>query len=207
LNSVIADKEVMALQNQMNAIHKKSFGNLIPDLQVSKSLKNIVYATAGIAVVMAITALFLVNGLGSGSADKLYAQYYKPASINMSFRSSGDRLNNDIRSAMTFYDNKKYTEAIQLFEKILKEDNSRIGLNLYSGIAHMEIKQYADANARFKTIIDQKANPFIESAEWYLGLSYLKTNDKDKAKEVFANLAGGGVYYKKDARRILKELK
>jgi len=204
LNVVIADKELIALQQQMNAIHRRTYGSIIRGLHVSKSVRNIVSMTAGIAAVFTIVAVILVKTLSISSSDKIYAQYYKPASINMSFRSSGNVQDNDIRSAMTLYDSKKYDAAIQLFEKILKEDDSRIGLNLYSGISHMEINQYAEANARFKKIIDQKSNAFIESAQWYLGLCYLRTNDKEKAKEVFAGIAHSGGYYKKDAGRILK---
>ena len=70
----------------------------------------------------------------------------------------------------------------------------------------MEIKQYDEANKNFKRIIDHKANAFIESAEWYLGLCYLMTNDNLKAREVFEDIASSDGYYKKEARRILKKI-
>lgn len=205
LNSVIIDKDTIALQNQLNSIHKRAYGSIIPSFHVSKSARAVLYTSACIAVTLVLSVLFLTKNLNN-SPDKLYARYYKPADISMSFRSSGSVLNNDLRSAMSLYDNRKYNEAINLFEKILKEDASRVGLNLYSGISHMEIKQYAEANASFKKVIDQKANAFVESATWYLGLCYLKTNDKDKAKEIFAGIANSGGYYKKDAKNILKSL-
>jgi tetratricopeptide (TPR) repeat protein len=206
LNTVIADKDTLALQKQMNNIHRKIYGQIIPDFNVAKSMKNALYISVGVVAVLAISAIFIVKNYSTSSTQNIYAQYYKPAAISMSFRSSGDVLNNDLRSAMTLYDNKKYEGAIQIFENILKEDDSRIGLNLYSGISHMEIKQYAEANAQFKRIIDQKANSFVESAQWYMALCYLKTDKKDKAKEIFAGIANNGVYYKKDARRILKRM-
>jgi tetratricopeptide (TPR) repeat protein len=107
---------------------------------------------------------------------------------------------------MTLYENKDYADAIQLFEKVLAEDNSRVGLNLYSGISHMEIEEYAEANNSFKKIINHKANAFIESAEWYLGLCYLKTNENDKAAIVFEDIVERDGYFKKDARKIIKKL-
>jgi tetratricopeptide (TPR) repeat protein len=204
LNIAIADKELIALQQQMNVIHRKTYGNIIPGFHVSKTLRNMVAVASGVAAVMTIVAVILVKNLSISSSDHIYAQYFQPASINMSLRSTGNVQDNDLRSAMTLYDSKKYDAAIQLFEKILKQDDSRIGLNLYSGISYMEIKQYAEANARFRKIIDQKSNAFIESAQWYLGLCYLKTHDNDKAKDVFSGIANGEGYYKKDARRILK---
>jgi tetratricopeptide (TPR) repeat protein len=206
LNTVIADQESIALQRQMNNIHKKIYGNIIPDLNFSRSFKNILSLATGIAAVVAISAVIIIKSMSVNTTDKIYTEYFKPADMSMSFRSSGEVFNNDLRSAMTLYDNQKYVDAIQLFEKILKEDGSRIGLNLYSGISHMEINQYSEANERFKRIIDQKANTFVESAQWYLGLCYLRTNEIDKAKEIFAGISKTGIYYKKDARSILKRM-
>ena len=125
----------------------------------------------------------------------------------MSFRTAENVVDNDLRSAMILYEQKEYTKAIELFENILKADESRIGLNLYTGISHMEIKEYAEANKNFKKIIDHKANAFIESAEWYLGLCYLMTDDTVKAEEIFVDIAGKNGYYRKEAKRILKMLK
>jgi TolA-binding protein len=71
----------------------------------------------------------------------------------------------------------------------------------------MEINEYAKANENFKRIIDHKANAFIESAEWYLGLCYLKTGDINKATEIFQTIAVSEGYYKKEARKVLKRIK
>jgi tetratricopeptide (TPR) repeat protein len=205
LNSVILDKDSIELQNQLNNIHKRVYGSIIPSFQVSKPARNILITSVCI-LLAAVFSYVILNKNLNNTSEKLYARYYKPADISMSFRSSGNVLNNDLRSAMSLYDSKKYNAAINLFEKILNEDASRVGLNLYSGISYMEIKQYAEANARFKKVIDQKSNAFVESATWYLGLCYLKTNEKEKARKVFAGIAGAGGYYKNDARHILKSL-
>ena len=70
----------------------------------------------------------------------------------------------------------------------------------------MEIEEYTKANESFNKIIDHKANAFIESAEWYLGLCYLKTNENQKAFEVFGEIVERDGYFKKDARKIIKKL-
>jgi tetratricopeptide (TPR) repeat protein len=125
----------------------------------------------------------------------------------MSFRSAADQVDNDLRSAMVHYENKEYTKAIALFEKVLNQDNSRIGLNLYSGISNMEIQEYEKANENFQKIIDHSTNAFVESAEWYLGLCYLKTEEMNKAKSVFSDIANREGYFRKDARKVLRKIK
>jgi tetratricopeptide (TPR) repeat protein len=207
LSIAIADWKTTALQTQLDTIHKRLNGNKVSIFKISGTYRNIIYISSAIAASIAISFLAFSKSLNTHlSISELYAQYYKPAEISMSFRSTGKNMNNDLRSAMMLYENQKYVDAIQLFEKILKEDSSRIGLNLYSGISHMEIKQYNEANQKFKKIIDHKANAYIESAEWYLGLCYLMINKEEKAGKIFANIANNGSYYKKDARRILKKM-
>ncbi len=206
LHAAIADKETLALKEQLDFIHEQVYKPWT--VKISKSsMKKAMVIVSGIAVAAVLFAMVLVLLKNNTSTTDLYAQYFKPAEIGMSFRTSGKAVSNDLRSAMMLYESKRFDEAIDMFEKILEKDNSRIGLNLYSGISHMEVKQYDEANIRFEKIIDHKANAFIESAEWYLGLCYLMKKEKAKATEMFADIADKKGYYSKDAKKILNKLK
>jgi TolA-binding protein len=71
----------------------------------------------------------------------------------------------------------------------------------------MEVKQYDEANIRFKKIIDHKTNAFIESAEWYLGLCYLLKEDEEMAIEIFTEISNNKGFYSKESKKILRKLK
>jgi tetratricopeptide (TPR) repeat protein len=208
VQKMLAEKEVLDLETELDAIYKQTYQpwrksiSTIPK-NIKNSLNKYTIVAASIAVLI-ITSLIFIGRSSSSNAD-IYNAYFQPADISMSFR-AGTGIDSDLRAAMTFYENKEYTKAIQLFEQVLAEDNSRIGLNLYSGISHMEIDEYAEANKSFKKVIDHKANAFIESAEWYLGLCYLKTDDNDRAIMVFEQIVDRDGYFKKDARKIIKKL-
>ncbi len=185
----------------------KTYRPWIKTIDIPNLKKKSLYAISGVAAILIVLSVLVPRVLKrSESSATLYAQYYQPADINMSFRTAEDIVDSDLRLAMLHYENREFTKAIVLFEKILETDNSRIGLNLYSGISQMEIKQYAEANKSFKRIIDHQANAFIESAEWYLGLCYLMTDENEKAREVFNSIASSDGYYRKEARRILKKM-
>jgi tetratricopeptide (TPR) repeat protein len=206
--SAIADTEIVDLQNQLDTIHKQSYKPWTRAKHLSGNPKKILYALGGIAATVVILMFVWVNSVkNNASTADLFAQYYQPAEINMSFRTAEDIVDRDLRSAMVFYETRNYRQAIQLFEKILEGDQSRIGLNLYSGISNMEISEYAKANENFRRIIDHKANAFIESAEWYLGLCYLKTGDVTKAIEIFQAIADSDGYYRKEAKKVLNRIK
>ena len=76
---------------------------------------------------------------------------------------------------------------------------------VYEGISYMELEQFDRANGQFALIIQDQTNAFVESAEWYLGLCYLKT-DRSKALRTFEQIEKRKGYYSDDARRILRKI-
>ncbi len=156
-------------------------------------------------IIGSLLVLFLRNK--SYSNEEIYAMYYRPYEATMNFRSADANINSDLRTAMKYYENKDFRNALVLFEKILNDDSSRIGLNLYSGISHMEVKEYNDANSNFQKIIDDKYSLYIEQAEWYLGFCYLMTDNTDKAKRQFKQIAGQNGFYTDRAIEILNKMK
>lgn len=206
LHKAIADKEAFALEEQLNLIHDQVYKPWTVKLSKS-SMKKAMVIVSGIAVSLALVAVLLISQKNNTSTTDLYAQYFEPAEIGMSFRTSGNAVSNDLKTAMMLYESKRFDEAIKMFEEILKNDNSRIGLNLYSGISHMEVKEYDEANIRFRKIIDHKTNAFIESAEWYLGLCYLLKDDEEMAIQIFTEISNGKGFYSKESKKILKKLK
>lgn len=202
INTTIADKETMELNEQLNAIHAELFE---PQFESRKRSFRAIGMAVGAATLMLFGILFTKTQFNS--SDNISDKYYKPLETNLNYRSaSNDNISNELKLAMNFYENRDYAKAIVHFENILVTDESKVGLNLYSGISHLEIKEYAEANKRFIKVIDHKENAFYESALWYLGLSYTMTNDNEKAKEIFFALSQKDGYYKKDARKIMKQL-
>ena len=209
LHAMIADTEVIQLKQQLDTIYAEQYTPWLRTIsaKASKNRKLILRVTA-LAASLAIifgSITTLVNSEQTG--QQLFDDYYTSAEISMSFRSAADQIDVDLRNAMQLYENNQYSEAIVLFEKVLQEDNSRIGLNLYAGISNLEIEQYDKANKNFQSIIDKKPNAFVESAEWYLALAYLRTDEMDKAREVLTGIVNRDGYFRKDAKKILRKLK
>lgn len=201
---VLANGELIDLKKQLDLIHheievvaQKGQG------AIRKIYQRVYYTAAALAVGVILFTLYFVNQ--DFSSNRLIEEYYSPDIASVTYRSDNqnDKL---LQDAMAYYNQKDYATAITLFEKILNQDNSKLGINLYSGISNLEIKNYAKANQNFRTIIDQKPNAFVESATWYLGMCYIMTNEREKAGEQFKILTHSDGYYKKDAKRILRRL-
>ncbi|MDP4290827.1 MAG: hypothetical protein Q8908_07075, partial [Bacteroidota bacterium] len=58
----------------------------------------------------------------------------------------------------------------------------------------------------FKFIIDQKNNLFVENAQWYLALCYLKNNQVEAAKDLFVQISNSSNSHNQEATQILKRI-
>lgn len=204
VNAVLSDKETIMLKEQLEKIHQ----------EIAEKKEEEQSALAKInspKVFTMITAIALLFGFVFYDTTKDYAsedilsEYYEPVNAVENFRAFSD-ADQQISEAISLYEEKAYASAIKLFEEVLLEDPDMIGVNLYSGISYMELENYSSANDRFQKIIAQDPNPFVESATWYLGMCYLYTDEKDKAKSTFELLVHKDGYYKKEAKKILRRL-
>jgi tetratricopeptide (TPR) repeat protein len=205
INFVLSDRDLIDLKSQLEQIHLEIDEVTEKGRLAIRKIYRRVYYTTGALFMLAIgLTLYIYNRDFTNS--KILDEYYQPASASANFRSSGS-FQDQLTKAMDLYKEKEFKQAIALFEKILAQDSTKIGINLYSGISHMEVKEYNKANEKFQRILQNQPNPFVESAKWYLGMCYIMTNKRDKAAEQFETLAYTNGFYQRDARRILRRIK
>jgi len=160
------------------------------------------YAAASIIALCAVTATLYLQSSRNISTDSLFTQYYN--SENIVDLTRGDE---NIVEAVIKFQQKDYNTSSKLFKSILDKDNSNIAVWFYYGIANIETKNYDNSIKAFNTIIKQNDNLYIEHAEWYLGLCYLKNNQKDKAIDQFVVVASNpDNFHHQEAKNILDKL-
>jgi tetratricopeptide (TPR) repeat protein len=159
-------------------------------------------------------AIGLATILGRPLSNKdLFKKYMMPYELVLTNRSdanvSVDLATEQVlmEQAKKFYDVEDYEQAIHYFEKVLDLNSTKMDASLYSGISYMETKQYEKAGASFSKVIEHHDNNFLEKAEWYLGLCFLATNETERARRQFAQIASGNGYYKDDAFKVLRKMK
>ena len=170
-----------------------------------------VYRWTGIAA-----ALLVFLGIGmllrQQTADLPVSQlivkkYYRPYEVPVNYRSAEGTVDATFRQAVEKYNNKEYSEAIRLFEQVLKEDNTRMDANLMSGLSNFETKHYKQADSSFRRIIKHRDNLYVQQAQWYLGFCFLMTHQDEKAIQLYRKIVEEQGYYSKKAEKILKKLK
>lgn len=203
VNNAITEDRFMQLRNEIEEAHAQ-YHNAEKHLPNKQKR---VFAAASV-VASFFLALFLILNLSvwNVSNNKLFDKYFEPYQANMTFRSADSELNSSLLTAMQLYENKRYKEALKLFEEILQTDPSRVGLNLYSGISKMEIHEYENAGSSFNKVINDKFNLYIEQAEWYLSLCYMITGQDDKAVKLLEKIVAENSFNTREAKKILRKL-
>jgi hypothetical protein len=132
IHETLAMKDIIDLERQLNTIYQDTYRPWVKTIRLTGNVKKVVAFATGIAAAVCLIIIGVINfSSGPTSSTDLYNTYYKPAEMNMSFRTAEDMVDGDLRSAMILYENKEYDDAIALFEKIIKTDETRIGLHLY----------------------------------------------------------------------------
>ncbi len=206
--SLAAEYEVYKAAFSPNARKKHQLMDELNDLRRTKTQRSIPFGWQRIAAVAAGIIILLGIGFGlikmqhSASNQELYAQYFVAESASFNVRSATNSLEQPVLDGMQFYELHNYDAAIEMFEKA---PNNLMG-KLYSGLSMMELGDFKGAIHKFDDIINHSDNLFVDQAEWYQSLCYLRTGKRSKAIEKFQEIADDNGVYKTKALKILKEI-
>ncbi len=105
--------------------------------------------------------------------------------------------------AETAFNSRNYEQAEVLLEQLLRNHPDDL-IRIYLGIAKMEAGKIQEARKLFTEVTSE--DPAIRDfAQWNLVLSYLKTGDKERCRELAKKLPPDSPYFEK-AKKLLKKL-
>ncbi len=207
IGDAILNEETLEFRAQISSLFEKEEPVRKPDTRSTISIPHSVrVAVASFAALIMFGAGLYMYTHRTIPADKLFETYYEPYDGLMNVRSSNTEVANILVSAMHKYENKEFESALLLFETVLATDMNSITSRFYSGISYMATERFSVAETTFNKVIDHNDNLFIEHAEWYLSLCYLKTGEKDKARELLNTIAKTEGYYSRSARNLARNL-
>ena len=200
---VLKNRDVIQLRTKLAEIEKKRAAAM----PVKNNRKNITLRYAAVITGLIILgSLALFNGRNM-TADDIFNRYYKPYDIASVSRSLNVASNSDYSTAIEYYNVHDYRNAALYFSKVLSSDSRYMESTMLYGIANFEEKNYPVAKQSFRKVIDNNDNLFLEDAQWYLALCYLKTDEKAKAVDQLTLINNSGSLYSNNARKILRKLK
>ena len=203
LNKAILEDDVMQLRDQLQDIYGQYMTN------EKKTIRhNFIKRFSVAATIMLIIGLSLVYLLMEKTATtrELFTQYYKPYENITKMRSGDVGEDQGFNLAFKFYDKGLYNEALEQFNRLIESEPDNAFLLFYTAITEIETGNVEQAISKFKKIIELGNDIFSQQSEWYMGLCYLKLDNKEEAVRIFSRIVKAGSYYSPKAKKIISSL-
>jgi len=204
-DSIIRDKEIIDLRSKLSSIEKRRAESAAAGRK-RRQVFNMRYAAA-IAGFVILGSLALIFSERKAGYDEIIDRYYKPYEASTTVRSGNSMANSDYEIAIGYYNVRDYRNAAYYFSKVIENDPDNMQSVLLNGISNFENRNYPEAKGSFSKVIANDNNYYIDHAQWYLALCYIKTEEKLKAVEILTLIEKSKTIYSRNARKILRDLK
>ncbi|MGD0341451.1 MAG: hypothetical protein ABSA76_07075 [Bacteroidales bacterium] len=202
-DNVLKSHDIIQLRNKLSEIEKNRGSRVASKSPAKRVSLSIAAVIAGLIIISSI-AFFGTRHLTN---DEIINQYYRSYDGVSISRSSRSTANSDYSTGLEYYNIHDYKNAALYFSKVLNTDPENMESTMFYGTSSFEVSNYPEAKKSFTKVIDNNDNLFIEDAEWYLALCYVKTNDMKKASDQLKAIKNSRSIYSRNAAKILKQIK
>jgi hypothetical protein len=206
LDRAIAESDIMALRARLKEISHTQQD--LPDEKlgvVSPHKKHLFwYAAASVILLMFVFTSLVKNR--NYSSQQLYTAYYQPYKNTESVSRSTLGSYSNLNSALHNIDIGNYHDAILQLKSTPETERDGYSVNFYSGVVYQELGEYNSAINSFTEVVRHGDNLLVEQSEWYIGLCYLRTDEREKALAQFRTIVSRKGYYGEQSRKLLRQL-
>lgn len=206
ISEAIAETDIQSLRAGLQAAQSdadRTDVNFIMMPRFEKGTRRIWRNSA--AMIIVLIGLAGILNFGLQSPNHTYDEYFDSPTW-ASERSITDNLDK-IQTAKIYYQAAEYQKVVDLLNSIAVPKNEAFVSEFYKGLSYQNMDSLENAITAYTKVIKHGNNLFVEEAEWYKSLCYVKMNKKAEAKfELLAVIDRKG-YYESDAKAILRKLK
>jgi tetratricopeptide (TPR) repeat protein len=195
------------LRDDLNNAKKARFKEIYQPGDINRLNTGIVrkmrrYAAAAAAILAILFAWYLI--VKPASAQQLAAQYIKEHFQSLDVAMSGKL--DEMQTGLSLYNDGKFGEALQQFEKLIARDSISFEAKKNAGIVSLKLKDYDKALDYFTQI--ENDTRFSNPAKLYKAITLMERNgvsDKDQAKELLQQIVQNNLEGKETARQWIKK--
>jgi hypothetical protein len=205
INESLKENDIFDLRNELSAAKQtaeaKTMKMIIPDAKTT----NLKFWRSSVAILVLLIGLAGVLRHNFVSMDNTYNSYFDSPSWSPE-RSVISEIS-ILQEANKSYLNANYAEVIKLIDQSPGSTVDNPVFNFYKAASFQNLKKYDGAVENYTKVINNGDNLFIEEAEWYRSLCYLKLENYERSRiELLAVIDRKG-HFEKDAKAIVRRLK
>jgi tetratricopeptide (TPR) repeat protein len=205
IEKAIAELDIMKLRADLKGISQMAAVKETRILHLASPGRKMLFwsAAASIAVLIAFSALLQPKGI---SDQELYASYYQPYKNGAVLSRSGSTSTSLLSLALREIDREDFTTALNLLKIASADKIDGFAANFYTGEVYQKLGDYKSAIKSFNEVVQHGDNLLVEQSQWFIGLCYLKMNEKAEAANQFRSIVASKGYYSEKSRDLLKQL-
>lgn len=204
VNDAIRENEIIDLRAKLKEARNEAESQKVKMLIPHSKSDYFRFLRTSVAILVVLLGFGGILHNGFLSLDGTYNHFYDSPSW-----SPERSVTNEItllQEANFHFVNSEYGQVIQLLNK-LENANERPVFSFYKGASYQNLGKFAEAITEYTKVINEGDNLFVEEAEWYRSLCYVKLADKINAEnELLAVIERKG-HFEKDAKAVLRRLK
>jgi tetratricopeptide (TPR) repeat protein len=205
VDEAIGEKDIFTFRDKLAGVRKelesKEIKSLIPETKVHQMH----WLRAGVAVAVILFALAGLFRNEFGNMNHAYNQYYQPPEWAPQRSVTADL--NILQEANGYFTAGEYERALLLYEKAIGENDEKFVFQFYKAATLQNLEKYEEAIPEYSQVITHGDNMFVDEAEWYRALCYLKLEKKEVAREQLTAIMDKNGFYKNDAKAIIRKMK
>lgn len=205
INEFLGEKDVFELREELKTAREKSETKhvkmLIPETK-SRQLKYWINRAAILIVLLGIAGIL---GNGFVSVNKIYDNYYE----NPSWAPERSMVDEQsfLYQAKSKYQNKEYADVVDVLTQLPVELSENPVFLFYKAASLQNLNLYEEAILNYTKVIENGDNLYLEEAEWYRCLCYLKSGNRVLANQELLAIIKRNGDFENEAKAILRRLK
>lgn len=178
-------------------------GELKREDRITKHIPWKTYLAIAAAILLLLVArIFIFTPDQPKTDQELFTTYFVPYEDVISVR-DGSNGKSSLTTAMTFYNDGNYQEAVANLKAVLSDDPDNSEARFYLGASWLALMNGKEAIPVLQDVISQKNN-YHDQAEWYLALAYLINQDDKDAMHLLERISNERSHTFHDKAKELK---
>ncbi|MFV0591975.1 MAG: tetratricopeptide repeat protein [Draconibacterium sp.] len=206
INSAIGEKDIMYLRNQLGEARRGAEKQEVKSIVMPKfDLQSTRFWRNSVAMIIVLIGLAGILNTGMQSTERSYNKYFDTPTW-ASERSVNSNVD-IIQTAKIYFQQSDYAKVINELDKVTPQKDEAFVVQFYKGLSYQNLNKFDKAINEYEKVVEHGNNLFVEEAEWYQALCYLKENKRREARTELLAVIDRKGHYEKDAKAILRKLR
>ncbi len=205
VNESIKEKDIFDLRNKLNAAREsadvKKINMIIPETRK----EHMRFWRSSVAVLIVLIGIAGVLRNSFMSSDNIYSNYYEAPA--WSPERSLDNEINILQKANISYLNADYAGVVKILGQATNLKDRNPVYDFYQAASLQNLNEYNKAVEGFTRVINHGDNLYVEEAQWYRSLCYVKMENYTTAKNELMAVIDRKGHFENEAKAVLRRLK